>query len=48
MRSAVLLATRPVEAGEELLLDYRLNPNFELPHWYIPYNEETSKRRWQL
>ena len=47
MHSAVLLSTRPIIAGEELLLDYRLNPELSLPSWYILCNEEASKRRWR-
>jgi hypothetical protein len=48
MHSAVLITTRPIFSGEELLLDYRLNPSMPYPDWYVPFNEEASKRRWYL
>jgi hypothetical protein len=36
MRSVVFLASRPLDEGTELLVDYRLNPaeSAKLPAWY--------------
>ncbi|KAL6077892.1 SET domain-containing protein 9 [Balamuthia mandrillaris] len=37
LKGMVLVATRDIEEGEELLLDYHLNPKSEsLPQWYHP------------
>ena len=41
MRGAVLLAARPLKHGDELYMDYRLNPmGGALPSWYTAYNPE--------
>jgi hypothetical protein len=41
-----LVATRDIEANEELFLDYRLSSHVERPDWYVPVDEEAEKRRW--
>lgn len=49
MQSVVLLTTTDVEDGEELLLNYRLNPKHgkeSLPSWYVPVDVEEDSRRW--
>ena len=44
--SIALIASREIEEGEELLLDYRLNTKGDLPEWYSVVDEEESSRRW--
>ena len=36
MRTVIFIATRPIESGSELLVDYRLKESAEcpLPNWY--------------
>ena len=47
MRSVVYLAARPLEDGEELFVDYRLNPFAgPLPEWYTPFDSAGAMRRW--
>ena len=49
VQTVVLLATTDVEDGEELLLNYRLNPKHgkeSLPSWYMPVDAEEDERRW--
>ena len=44
----MLVATRPLEAGEELVMDYRLSPLSDpedLPEWYNHYDEEGKRVR---
>jgi hypothetical protein len=42
------VATRAIDDGEELLVNYRLNPGVlgGLPKWYHAVNEEEDLRRW--
>lgn len=41
-----LVAVREVK-DEELLLNYRLNPNLpSLPDWYSPVDADEDRRRW--
>ena len=48
MRTIVFIALRHIEHGEEVVMDYRLNPNHpELPEWYSSYNESAAKERWE-
>ena len=48
MHGVVLLAARPFEGVEELLMDYRLNPAAgELPEWYQHFDQEAAKSRWE-
>eukprot|EP01036_Dinobryon_divergens_P022981 gene22981-31288_t len=47
MKGVVLMSTRPLRHGDELLMDYRLNPTLEdLPPWYRSYDAEESRMRW--
>lgn len=46
MQSVVFVATRRIEHEEEILINYRFNPKFELPKWYHPIDEEQDRRRW--
>ena len=41
MRTVVFIATRPIENGTELLVDYRLKgtDKFPLPEWYPKEDE---------
>jgi len=41
-----LVATRAIRDGEEILQNYRLNPNVPQPPWYEPYDVEEERRRW--
>jgi hypothetical protein len=44
MRTVVLLAARPLKNGDELFMDYRLNPSAgSLPSWYSPYGREEGE-----
>lgn len=47
MRSAVLIASKPLSPGDELLMDYRLNPEMEAPAWYAQVDESSSRKRWE-
>ena len=46
--SHVLIATRELHDGEELLLDYRFNPHRRdsWPDWYTECDREAAQRRW--
>lgn len=47
MKGVVLMSTRSLRHGDELLMDYRLNPTLEdLPPWYRSYDAEESRMRW--
>lgn len=46
-QSMVLIANETIHDGEELTMDYRLNPNFPLPTWYSPVNEQNIQLRYQ-
>lgn len=47
MRSLVVLASEPVEDGQELYMDYRLNPEAgALPSWYSHADKAQAMRRW--
>jgi hypothetical protein len=45
--TVALVALRPIQ-DEEILLNYRLNPNAPagLPDWYSPVNVDEDARRW--
>jgi hypothetical protein len=47
MHGAVLLAARPIDDGEELLMDYRLSPQNTLPQWYQHHDEGQAEQRWK-
>ena len=47
MRTVVLVASKPIAPGDELLMDYRLNPAIEAPSWYVQVDESSSKKRWE-
>ena len=45
MRTVVLLAARPLSNGDELFMDYRLNPKAgKLPDWYVAYGSEEKEK----
>ena len=47
MPGVVLVSTRHLGDGDELLMDYRLDPDSSaLPGWYRPFNETESRNRW--
>lgn len=46
MHAVILVAIRKIEAGEELLLNYRFNPANPYPDWYTQPNLEDAERRW--
>lgn len=41
-----LVATRFIDHGEELFMNYRLNPRLARPQWYMPVDEQEEQRRW--
>ena len=43
--SVAFVTTRDIE-DEEILANYRLNPNLGLPDWYTPVDEDEDARRW--
>ncbi len=45
IKGLVFVATRQVQ-DEEVLLNYRLNPQVHKPSWYASVDEEEDKRRW--
>jgi hypothetical protein len=45
MRTIVFVATRHIR-DEELLLNYRLHPDSELPSWYRSPDTEEDRQRW--
>jgi hypothetical protein len=47
MRTVILMATAPISPGEEIFMDYRLNPELEAPDWYHQVDEKLSKKRWE-
>lgn len=47
MQTVVLIANETIHDGEELTMDYRLNPNFPTPAWYTPVNIHNVKLRYQ-
>ena len=42
----VLVATRPLTPGTEILLNYRLSPHLAKPDWYAAVDEDEDARRW--
>ena len=50
MHTIVLIAAKPLASGDELLLDYRLNPDMpdRLPVWYTHYDEMAARERLQI
>jgi len=46
IRSLVLVATRDIEDGEEVLLNYRLSTHVNPPSWYHRVDAEEDARRW--
>ena len=45
-KSVLLVATRDIQDGEELFMDYRLSLNQPHPSWYHPVDEEATRRLW--
>jgi len=46
IRSLVLVATRDISDGEEILLNYRLSTHVSPPSWYTRVDPEEDARRW--
>ena len=46
MHAVILIATRKIDTGEELLLNYRFNPSNPYPDWYAQPSPEDAARRW--
>ena len=42
----VIIAARDIKSDEELLLNYRLNPNAKCPEWYAAVDIEEDRKRW--
>lgn len=46
MKSVVMVATSPILSGEEILMDYRLNPDSpDLPKWYQSFDADNARKR---
>ena len=45
-QSIVFVATEELGEGDELFLNYRLNPKLEKPPWYTSVDPEEDERRW--
>lgn len=45
IKGIAFVATRQLQ-DEELLLNYRLNPQVQKPAWYTAVDVEEDKRRW--
>jgi len=45
-KTILLVATRDIEDGEEIFMDYRLSLNQPHPEWYHPVDEAESRRLW--
>ncbi|MEW5315450.1 MAG: hypothetical protein WDW38_006877 [Sanguina aurantia] len=41
-----LIAIKPLNDGDEVLQNYRMNPHVVRPEWYVPYDLEAEHRRW--
>jgi hypothetical protein len=47
MKGLVMVAARPIHHNDEILMDYKLNPDApDLPSWYESYDEDNSRSRW--
>jgi hypothetical protein len=47
MKSLVMISSKHIEDGDELLMDYKLNPDaLNLPLWYRTYDIEDARSRW--
>lgn len=46
IRTLVLVATRDIEDGEEIFLNYRLSTHVTPPSWYTRVDPEEDDRRW--
>jgi hypothetical protein len=46
IRALVLVATRDIEDGEEVWLNYRLSTHVQPPEWYSRVDAEEDARRW--
>ena len=44
-KGLAFVATRQLQ-NEEVLLNYRLNPQVQKPSWYAPLDVEEDTRRW--
>lgn len=45
VKGLAFVAVRQIQ-DEEILLNYRLNPQVQKPAWYAPVDVEEDKRRW--
>lgn len=45
IKGLAFVAVRRIQ-DEEILLNYRLNPQVQKPAWYTPVDVEEDKRRW--
>lgn len=47
MKTVVFVSSRPLESGDEILMDYKLNPDSNaLPEWYESFDTIDSRERW--
>jgi len=48
VQSLLFVTTRPIRSGEELLVNYRFNPQLSesWPSWYHPVDVDEDERRW--
>ena len=47
MKGVVMVACKHINNGDELLMDYKLNPDArDLPTWYRSYDVDDARSRW--
>jgi len=47
MKGVAMISSRPIKNEDEILMDYKLNPDSKnLPSWYEPFDVEDSRDRW--
>lgn len=47
MKTILMVATKEIQDGEEILMDYRFNPKARAiyPSWYVPHDENDAFHR---
>jgi hypothetical protein len=48
MKGIVMIAARHLEDGDEILMDYKLDPaSASIPPWYTFFDVDDSRARWE-